>query len=193
MSAGTDITKELTGDTPSGPIDLSTVTSLREAFRRLPEGPAILRLADRLGVTSEEGTIAKVPFKTAVSNLSDGALSDYMQHITARAAAMTEIAGVLAALQSRLKMRAKSTRAKARGRALAAWKAENPDAKTAPKVADVAALVELDEAVLDIENQITLVDMFAGMVAGAKEGHLMVKESLSREITLRSARLQARF
>lgn len=176
----------------SGSLRLDTVDSLQSAFRRIPDGPAILRLASRLGLITDPNEVPASKFPTQYSSLTDPQLSDASARVIARAAALSEMTGMLGAVQMRMKARSKSIRAAARMRARAQWALDHPESRKAPTVSELADMVEADQQVIDLDNQAALVDMLAGMLSGAKDAHLLLKEGLSREVTLRSAQLNAK-
>lgn len=172
-------------------MGLETVTSILDAFRKIPEGEAVLRLAKRLGITTDAETVPAQKFRTRYSNLSDDQLSDLMAQVSARGAALADLVGLVGSMQIRMKARAKAVRAAARTAARDNWAEENPEAKklTATELND---LVEQDPLVLEHETQQSVVEMLYGMLQGTKEGHLLMRDGISREIALRTSKMKNR-
>jgi|SaaInlStandDraft_1057018.scaffolds.fasta_scaffold07697_4 hypothetical protein len=184
-------TTTLLGEQPAGVTSLRNVKSLRDAFLSVPDGREILRLAEHLGLITDTGTIEAKKFPVSFSNMTDTELSNNILHTTARSAAFTELLGVTTALKVGLKARVKSVRSSARLRIQREHLEAAKDLEKKPpalKVADVTALVDEDSGVMDVERHVMLIDTFEAMMRAAQDSHIMMRDTLSREISFRSSR-----
>lgn len=171
--------------------DLSNITTLKAALSRVPNGAEAVRLMQRLGLWTtaahaEPGE--RKPFPKNISKLGPDEISDLQSLVVSDAGRVYELIGILNGLDAQLKIRGKQVRAAARSRVRADW----PEGTKAPTKSEVDDLAEEDPAVIEHEEQVSVLALLMAHVNATRESMVMYKEAVSREITWRGTQMQAR-
>jgi hypothetical protein len=165
-------------------VDLGDVTTMAQVLTRTPNGTAVAKLAERLGLVTAGGVrsaVARKAFIADVSSLVPTQLSDEQSYWTGEYGRIMEIIGLLQGQEKVLSLQSKSARAKARGRVRA--KALLEEKK--PSATQVADEAEDDSIVIDVDQQSETVIVLLSSAMAAKEATLTYLSSLSREISFR--------
>ena len=178
-------------------LNLNGVRSLSQALQRIPNGSALADLSARLGLWTTSAHAApgvRAAFPTKLSNLGPNELSDLNATWIAEVGRVVELGGMLHGLQDQLRVRAKSARASARSRARRAWAEDRKDdvKPKSPTAGELNDLAEEDQAVVDIDDQMSYVALLLASATAAKEASYAYRDALSREITFRCEQMKAR-
>jgi hypothetical protein len=170
---------------------LSSITALRTALERLPNGIEAVRLMTRLGLWSADAHRnpgERRQFPSKFSSLGPEELSDLSARIVSDAGRVLELCGLLLGIEAQLKMKGRAARAAARGRIRREW----PEEAKAPTKTELDDLAEEDPAVVAVEEQMALLALLLAQAIALREAYQLYKEGVSREITYRGAQMQAR-
>jgi hypothetical protein len=171
--------------------NLDDLTSTRRALARIPGGAEAVRLMGRLGLwtsAAHDRPGERKPFPTRYSTLGPDELSDLSARVTSEAGRVAELVGILTGLDAQLRIRGKAARAAARSRVRRGW----PEDVKAPTKTELDDLAEEDPAVMECDEHTALLAVIIASAKGAAEANQMYRESISREITLRTAQMNSR-
>ena len=171
--------------------NIGSVTALRQALERIPEGAEVVRMFAKLGLWTSEahrGASERKMFPTEFSKLGAPELSDLSARVVSEAGRVAELVGLLSGLEARVKLRSKSARASSRSRSRRDW----PEEQKAPTRSELDDLSEEDPAVVELEEQLGLLQLLSAQAQAVREANMMYKDAVSREITYRAAQMQAR-
>lgn len=171
--------------------DIASITALRQALERIPEGADAVRLFAKLGLWTSESHRApgeRKAFPSEFSKLGPNELSDLSARVISEAGRVVELVGLLNGLQARLELRMRAARAAARSKARRAW----PEDQKAPTKAELDDTAEEDPTVIELGEQLGLLQLLLAQAGAVREASQLYKEAVSREITYRAAQLQAR-
>jgi hypothetical protein len=172
-------------------LNLSDIKSLTEALGRIPNGREAAELAQALGLWTSSlhrSPAERQPFPQRMSELSPPQLSDLSARVISDAGRVVELCGLLKGLQDRLKMRSKQAHARARATQRRSW----PRETKAPTVAELNDLAEEDQAVLEIDEQMSVLALLSASAEAEREALFLYRDAVSREITFRCAQIEAR-
>lgn len=202
-------------------IDYRDVRNARELISRTPNGTQVLEVAVALGLVNSamvNTPAERKSLKPNVSALSPAALSNEQSYWASEFGRIVELSGVLVGQEQYLSLQAKSARARARARLLreaveasnTAAQAEadqldaaiaaDPDAFKKTKVVkaksitatQIADIAESDAAVLDADETLSLVKLMLEVAKASEKATAMYLQVLSREISFRTAQMEAR-
>lgn len=145
----------------------------------------------RLGLWTSDahkGADVRDRFPQQFSNLGPAELSDLSAKVVSDAGRVAELVGLLNGLETRLKMRSRAARAAARSKVRREW----PEGEKSPTKTELDDRSEEDPAVVELDEQISLLQLLLAQAQAVKEANQMYKEAVSREITYRSAQMQSR-
>lgn len=171
--------------------NLSSVSALREALERLPDGPEVVRMFAKLGLWTSElhrNSLERRALPSEFSKLSPQELSDLSSRVVSDAGRVLELVGLLSGLDTKLKIKIRAAKAAARSRTRRSW----PEDSKAPSKAELDDLADEDTAVAALEEQAGLLQLMLSQANAVREANQMYREAISREITYRSAQLQSR-
>ena len=172
-------------------VDLSDVTTLPQVLARTPNGESVAQLAEKLGLLTKgrwRGNSERRAFVTDISKLSPAKLSDEQSYWAGEYGRIVELLGLLQGQEKTLTLKSKSARSAARSRIRRDAEAAG-NKVTATSVNDEA---DDDPAVVDIEEQMSVVSVLLATAGAAKEATTMYLSTLSREISFRCAQMEAR-
>ncbi len=169
-------------------LNLDDLQNVEQVLGRTPFGSEILRLAVRLGLIGSPDVVKRRPFNTNISRLDPPKLSDEQSWWTSEFGRYADLHGLLIGQQKILSLDSKKTLAAARSR-LRKKAQENGTKMTATEVNDLA---EDDPAVRDADERAVVVEMLLALTSTAKEVTGQYLNTISREISFRSAQIQAR-
>lgn len=190
----------------TGTMNLGDLKNLSAVLARTPNGAEVSALAERLGLLTA-GSLGRVRerrrFIVNVSELDAAALSNEQAYWAGEFGRIVELVGLLQGQEKYLALRAKQVRSQARGRVRRLNEnvevEEGGDETTATKksgakvvkmtATQVNDLAENDPAVMDVENQSSLVVVLAASALAAKEATAMYLSTLSREISFRCSQM----
>ena len=171
--------------------NLSSVTALREALERLPEGTEIVRMFAKLGLWSSELHRAagdRKAFPSEFSKLGAPELSDLTARVVSDAGRVVELVGLLNGLDARMKIRLRASRAASRSKQRRDWPAD----QKSPTKQELDDLADEDPTVVALEEQSGLLLLLLAQSSAVRDANQLYREALSREVSYRSAQLQAR-
>lgn len=171
--------------------DFDGLKSLRTTLARMPGGTDAVRLMARLGLwttTLHDNPGDRKAFPQRFSNLSPGELSDLAARVASDGGRVLELVGILTGLDTQLRIKSKSARAAARSRIRRNW----PQGTKAPTRGELEDLAEEDSNVRDIDTQQALLAVLLAQAKAVAEANALYKESVSREITLRTSMMHSR-
>ena len=170
---------------------LSSVTALRQALERIPDGEGAVRMFARLGLWTSEAhraTDARKMFPQKFSDLGPQELSDLSARVVSDAGRVAELVGLLVGLEAKLKMRSRAARATSRSKVRREW----PEGEKTPAKNELDDRAEEDPTVIELEEQLGLLTLLLSQAQAIREANQLYKEAVSREISYRSAQMQAR-
>lgn len=189
----------------SSNVDLSGVRNLSSLLERLPQGTAARRIAAQLGVWTEAAhasdavSRSRRTYPSSFSKLVDEQLSDEHAYWLGEFSRTTELVGLLEGQRQLMNLENKQTRAharvKVRARLTESAKAEAAETKTKPKAVtagQIADEVEEDRMVMDHDAALGMLLVVHESTKAYKEATVTVLSSISREISLRQAQMNAR-
>lgn len=171
--------------------DLDGLKSLRTTLARMPGGTEAVRLMARLGLwttTLHDQPGERKAFPQRFSTLGPGELSDLAARVASDAGRVLELVGILTGLDAQLRIKSKSARATARSRIRRNW----PEGTKAPTRGELDDLAEEDTDVRDVDRQQALLAMLLAQAKAVAEANTLYKESVSREITMRTSMMHSR-
>lgn len=171
--------------------NLGSVTALREALERLPDGTEVVRMFAKLGLWTSElhrNSLERRALPSEFSKLSAQELSDLSSRVVSDAGRVLELVGLLTGLDAKLRIKIRAAKAAARSRSRRAW----PEDAKAPTKTELDDLADEDTAVVTLEEQAGLLQVMLAQANAVREANQMYREAISREITYRSAQLQSR-
>lgn len=169
----------------------STVSSLRQALERIPGGENAVRSFAKLGLWTTEAHRATDPrkkFPQQFSTLGPSELSDLSASIVSDAGRVAELVGLLVGLEATTKMRSRAARASARSKVRREWSKDDK----APTKTELDDRAEEDPVVIGLDEQLGVVQQLLAQASAVREADQLYKEAVSREISYRSAQMQAR-
>ena len=190
-----------------GPVGVVTGLALARAgirvtvFDRLPKPaedhraatlqPSTLDMFAKLGLWSSELHRAageRKAFPSEFSKLGAPELSDLTARVVSDAGRVVELVGLLNGLDARMKIRLRAARAASRSKQRRDWPAD----QKSPTKQELDDLADEDPSVVALEEQSGLLLLLLAQSSAVRDANQMYRESLSREVSYRSAQLQAR-
>ena len=180
-------------------LNLGSMRNLSEVLARIPGGHDMWRLVARMGMWNSATHNAPEPLRAyprAYSELEGTRLSDESAYWQSEKARCDEVIGVLTALRDRLRLLEKREQAAARGRVMSRESEREGEVEglakvklTTTQIADKAAL---DPAVTDAQDVASMVELLLASASAHREAVITIVQGLSREVSYRSAMIQAR-
>lgn len=170
---------------------MASIQALRQALERIPDGADAVRLFAKLGLWTSEShrtPAERKAFPTEFSKLGPSELSDLSARVVSDAGRVVELTGLLNGLEARLELRLRAARASARSKARRA----HPADQKPPTKGELDDLAEEDPAVIELCEQLGILQLMLAQASAVREASQIYKEAVSREITYRSAQMQAR-
>lgn len=172
----------------AGMIDSGLFTdakNLDQLLDKTPWGRAAAGLCERIGLLTpayRAGGVARRPFPTDFSSLSDRDVSKLLSYFVSELGRVSEIVGILSGQERLLGLELK--RAQARARARARREAAAAGVKvTLAELDDVAAS---DPTVVDLEDRLAALQTVLVQAQAVREVTLAYQQAISREITFRT-------
>jgi hypothetical protein len=170
---------------------MSSVSALRQALERIPEGADVVRMFAKLGLWTSEAhkvVTARKAFPSEFSKLGPEELSDLSARVASDGGRIMELVGLLSGLEVRLSLRLKAARATARSKARRAL----PEDHKAPTKSELDDQAEEDPTVIELVEQMGLLQMMLAQATAMKDASQLYKEAVSREITYRGDQMKSR-
>jgi hypothetical protein len=170
---------------------MSSVSALRQALERIPEGADVVRMFAKLGLWTAEAhkaVTARKAFPSEFSKLGPEELSDLSARVASDGGRIMELVGLLSGLEVRLSLRLKAARATARSKARRAL----PEDQKAPTKSELDDQAEEDPTVIELVEQMGLLQMMLAQATAMKDASQLYKEAVSREITYRGDQMKSR-
>ena len=101
---------------------------------------------------------------------------------------VAELVGLLVGLEATTKMRSRAARASARSKVRREWSKDDK----APTKTELDDRAEEDPVVIGLDEQLGVVQQLLAQASAVREADQLYKEAVSREISYRSAQMQAR-
>lgn len=184
---------------------------LNDYLRTTPSGRDMWTLARSMGILTRDLDGSAAAFVANIAELGPNQLSDLQSKWTSEYGRLAGIAGLLVTQEKHLTLELGRARAEARRRARATARSDAENAHAAeveaakesgakvaplkykdPTIAELNDLAAEDPAVTDIETQVVSVQMMLAMTLATKDAVEKYLSGVSREITWRSAQMQAR-
>jgi hypothetical protein len=169
---------------------MNDISSMQQILKRTPNGEALGRLSERLGLITGgvlQGSVARKAFVVNISTLGEGQLSDALSYWGAEQGRVISIIGLLQAEEKVLAMQAKAARARVKN----TIRAEAREAETKFTETEIKDKAEEHTEILDIEERSQVVDMMLAVALASKEATTGYLTVISREISFRCARMAA--
>ena len=169
-------------------VDMNDISSLQQVLKRTPNGEALGRLSERLGLITGgvlQGSVARKPFVANISSLGENQLSDALSYWGAEQGRVISIIGLLQAEEKVLAMKAKEARSRIKN-VIRAEARENETKFTETEVKDKA---EEHAEILGLEERSQVVEMMLAVSLASKEATTGYLTVISREISFRCARM----
>lgn len=169
---------------------LANLHNAAEVLERTPSGTDLARVAARLGLINADSLRMQTQrraFVAEIAALSPAQLSDEQSYWASEFGRITELAGILRGQNELLAVEAKAARARARARVRRA-----ADSGARLSVAQVDDEAASDPTVRDVEERRALVSQLLAAADAAREATGIYLQAISREITFRTAQMNAR-
>jgi hypothetical protein len=171
-------------------VDMNDISSMNQVLKRTPNGEALGKLSERLGLITGgvlQSSVARKAFVHNISALDEAALSDAQSYWGAEQGRVISIIGLLQAEEKVLAMQAKEARSRIKNSIRAEARAQQAKF-TETEVKDRA---EEHVEILDIEERSQIVEVMLAVALASKEATTGYLTVISREISFRCARMAA--
>lgn len=188
MSAATVVSGTVA--TMTDDLHLGDLRTIKAALSRLPNGAPAVDLAARLGLwtsSSHAAPVERKAFPSNVAALDAVSLTNEMGYWTSEFGRIAEINGALSGQRELNKLRLKSARAAARARVR-----RSTPATEKLTVAQINDRAEEDTAVTELDEQAGIIELLSAHARAAQEATTQYINTLSREITWRTAHMSTR-